>query len=282
VKYRDAWIAYIKGINLKGSGTATSYISALRFLNEILERTSLFGHRNLWDITSTDDINALYRYALEYQKVEGGIFLDEIHAPSYGRGGYYSAALKSYCQFMISQQYQEQLWEIYQNSKLPSIELAQKLTRKRVKSVAYLIDDGVDLKSKEGKDAVRSVKTRLGQGFFRGMILQQYRSSCCVTGLTVPEVLRASHISGWAKDAKNRLNPANGLCLSATYDAAFDKHLISFDEKYRMILSRDLKEHYSNEAFKTYFLNFEGKKLQKPTRYLPDQSLLEKHRTLMQ
>jgi hypothetical protein len=36
-----------------------------------------------------------------------------------------------------------------------------------------------------------------------------------------------------------------------------------------------------NEAFKTYFLNFEGKKLQKPTRYLPDQSLLEKHRTLM-
>jgi putative restriction endonuclease len=281
VKYRDAWIAFIKAKNIKGSGTATSYIRALNFFDGIIQRTHLFDHESLWDICSTDDINDLYIFALENQKTDGSPFLDGVLAPSYGLGGYYSAALKSYCQFMISRQYQEQLWEIYQNSKLPSMELAQKLARKRVKSVAYLIDDGVDLKSKEGKDAVRSVKTRLGQGFFRDMILQQYRSSCCVTGLTVPELLRASHISGWAKDKKNRLNPANGLCLSATYDAAFDKHLISFDEKYRMVLSRDLKDHYSNSAFKAYFLNFEGRKLRKPSRYLPDQFLLEKHRSLM-
>ena len=29
----------------------------------------------------------------------------------------------------------------------------------------------------------------------------------------------ASHIVEWAKDKANRLNPENGLCLSATYDA---------------------------------------------------------------
>jgi putative restriction endonuclease len=281
VKYRDAWIAHVKAINIKGSGTATSYIRALTFLDEILRRTALFGHQDFWSISSPDEINSLYLYALEHQKIASDVFQDSAYAPSYGRGGYYSAALKSYCQFMIAQQYQEQLWDIYQQSTLPPSDLAKKMNRKRVKSVAYLLEDGIDLKSRQGVDALRSVKTRLGQGFFREMILKQYRTSCCVTGLSVPEVLRASHISEWAKDEKNRLNPANGLCLSATYDAAFDKHLISFDEQYRMILSRSLKDHYNNDAFKAYFLNFEGKKLRKPDRYLPDQKLLDKHRSLM-
>ena len=113
---------------------------------------------------------------------------------------------------------------------------------------------------------------------FRKMMLEKYQSQCCVCGLNVPEVLRASHIVGWADDSKNRLNPSNGLCLSATYDAAFDKHLISFDESYRMILSPALKEYYSNRAFQDYFQSLEGQKLVLPNRFEPDQALLEKHR----
>ena len=41
----------------------------------------------------------------------------------------------------------------------------------------------------------------------------------------------------WAEGEANRLDPENALCLSATYDAAFDRHLISFDEHYRLIVS---------------------------------------------
>ena len=77
------------------------------------------------------------------------------------------------------------------------------------------------------------------------------------------------------------MNPENGLCLSATYDAAFDKHLISFDEDYRMIVSKEIKEYYTNEITKAYFERYEGKQIALPSLYLPSKRLLEKHRNLM-
>ena len=110
------------------------------------------------------------------------------------------------------------------------------------------------------------------------MLLEIYNTRCCISGLEIPEVLRASHIIPWSEREDTRLDPANGLCLSATYDAAFDKHLITFDENYRLVLSPTLKDAYSSDAFKTHFLNFEGKKMTLPSIFIPDQGFLEKHR----
>lgn len=53
-----------------------------------------------------------------------------------------------------------------------------------------------------------------------------------VTGITDPALLRASHIKPW-KDCtttEERLDPMNGLLLSALWDAAFDRGLISFSD----------------------------------------------------
>jgi len=36
---------------------------------------------------------------------------------------------------------------------------------------------------------------------------------------------------------EERLNVRNGICLSCLHDAAFDCHLISFDEELRLVLS---------------------------------------------
>lgn len=101
-----------------------------------------------------------------------------------------------------------------------------------------------------------------------------YGGKCCVTGLNVPQTLRASHIVAWKLDKNNRMNPENGLCLSATYDAAFDKYLILFDDDYRMIVSKEIKEYYTNEAAQKYFKNFEGKQLILPSVYMPSKKLL--------
>ena len=76
-------------------------------------------------------------------------------------------------------------------------------------------------------------------------------------------------------------NPENGLCLSATYDAAFDRHLISFDERYRLVVSKAIKDHYADAAAKSYFLDLEGQKMSLPAKFLPSQTLLEKHRALL-
>lgn len=279
---KKAYTDFIQAENIKGSNKALSYIRALDLLDKILKRSPLFNLSDFWSISSIEKIGFLYEYALSFQKKEGSVFLQKDLPPSYGRNGYYSAALKSYRQFLIVHQYEDQLWKIYRNPKIAPKELSRLLVAQKAESIEHLVSDkGIDLESREGRDVLRTEKARLGQGFFRKMIMSQYQTRCCITGLNIPEVLRASHITGWAEDPQNRMNPCNGLCLSATYDAAFDRHLISFDEDYRMVLSPSLKEYYTNKAFKDYFLSREGDVISQPVRYFPDKTLLEKHRQKM-
>jgi putative restriction endonuclease len=271
---RDEYSKHITGQNVQGSNKASSYIRALELLDGILEKVGLFGHNGFWSIESVDDIGKL-----QFQKKEDSEFLRPKLPPSYGRNGYYSAALKSYQEFLILRQYEAGLWELYNTPGMDPVELGKRLDRKKIKSIEALVSDrDIDFSTKEGKEVLRQTKARVNQKFFREMILADYGEQCCVTGLNVPEVLRASHIVGWAESKENRMNPTNGLCLSATYDAAFDRHLISFDENYRMILSPALKEHYSNSAFKTQFLALRGRKISLPARYRPDLEFLEQHR----
>lgn len=279
MNFRDGYSKSITDKNIEGSNKASSYIRALDLLDQILKQHRLFGQHAFWSIESIDAIGQLYVYALEHQKKEGSEFLQPDLPPSYGRNGYYSAALKSYQEFLILRQYEAKLWEVYNEPKISPVELGQRLARKKIKLIEALVPDrDIDFSTKEGKEVLRQTKARVNQKFFRDMILVDYGAQCCVTGLNVPDVLRASHIVAWKDDKLNRLNPANGLCLSATYDAAFDRHLISFDEDYRMIFSSQLKEYYSNKAFKTQFRAFEGRPLSKPKRFCPDQAFLEKHR----
>lgn len=119
---------------------------------------------------------------------------------------------------------------------------------------------------------------RLGQQFFRRMVLVSYDERCCITGIPVPALLTASHIVRWADDRKERLNPRNGLCLAKTQDAAFDRHLITLDEDLRVILSKSLRDHFSSEAVRVNFAPYEGKRIEAPHRFEPDARLLARHR----
>ena len=69
------------------------------------------------------------------------------------------------------------------------------------------------------------------------MILSNYNGHCALTGIDIPQLLLASHIIPWSKNKVTRLNPSNGICLSALYDKAFDQGLIGFDQHYKVILS---------------------------------------------
>ncbi len=135
-----------------------------------------------------------------------------------------------------------------------------------------------DLSRMAGETRERYVKTRVNQNFFRQMILSNYHSKCAVTGIDMPALLIASHIIPWAQNEQERLNPTNGICLSALYDKAFDKHLISFDEDYRMILSTNLKEHCTKDYYQTHFGKIEGQEMILPSRGLPGLEFLERHR----
>jgi hypothetical protein len=71
------------------------------------------------------------------------------------------------------------------------------------------------------------VNSRIGQGPFRDNLLTYWSSKCVVTGLSEPKLLTASHIKPWRdSNNKERLDLHNGLLLSPSYDALFDKGFI--------------------------------------------------------
>jgi len=81
-------------------------------------------------------------------------------------------------------------------------------------------------------EAERMRVERIGQDLFRSHLLQVWNHTCPLTGITDAALLRASHIIPWAacdSDAE-RLNPDNGLLLSALWDAAFDHGIVSFTD----------------------------------------------------
>lgn len=95
-----------------------------------------------------------------------------------------------------------------------------------------------------GTEVERMVRQRVGQNKFRSAMLDYWGGACAVTGVSIPEALRASHAKPWAECATDaeRLDVFNGFLLSANLDALFDRFLISFDEQGRLITAPALAE----------------------------------------
>lgn len=129
-----------------------------------------------------------------------------------------------------------------------------------------------------GKDKQAFVKQRVNQDAFRSMILNLYEKRCAITGINISSLLVASHIIPWAENKKERLNPENGLCLSALYDKAFDKGFISLDEHYQVILADKLKTYIGESYYEKHFASIEGFEISLPEYHRPSPLFLEWHR----
>lgn len=129
----------------------------------------------------------------------------------------------------------------------------------------------------EGKERDSVVRARVNQIFFRNTVLASYDFRCCITGISIPELLIASHIKPWAVDKNNRLNPQNGICLNALHDKAFDKGLITITPDYCIRISKKLEQHVDNYSSQQFFLPFFNKKIALPQRFLPNKDFLEYH-----
>lgn len=259
------------------SGAAKSYITALRIIDEMMACDDALGLKGQ-SITCIDDevllsqtITFVRSQLSLYKKGQDSIFRNiNPNQASYPQKGFCSAALThlmSYFKYTLEEQQADRLL-----ANLSKRNTGAKISKELIELFAV---------DKEGEDKTVESRARIGQGYFRKMVLANYDGKCCVTGLDIPQTLRASHIVAWAEDKRYRMDPENGLCLSATYDAAFDKHLISFDEDYRMIVSKEIKDYYTTEVTKDYFHKFEGKQIIFPVRFMPSQKLLAKHRELL-
>ena len=78
-------------------------------------------------------------------------------------------------------------------------------------------------------EAERLTVVRVGQEIFRDGLLAYWDGACAITGLSVPDLLRASHAKPWAScdTDDERLDTHNGLLLAGHLDLAFDQGYIS-------------------------------------------------------
>lgn len=171
------------------------------------------------------------------------------------------------------------MWEEMQSDWLAfSVAINNATVELNVKSVAIVNEISDSDQTHEGFSKVAQVNVRVGQAFFRKSVLSAYGQKCCITGLSDPRLLVASHIVPWKDDSKNRLNPSNGLCLSALHDKAFDLGLISLDMEFRVIISREIQNSCDN-FLRSTILCYSGHTLSMPEKFRPSTDFIEYHRT---
>ena len=267
----DNFKQYLNAIYPSTSGTTASYLKAITIIDKLFLQRDVFNlnAKSLFEIKEPVLMARIIDYVDQeedkYRNNENSIFdLVNLNQTSYPKKRFCTGAIHALGRY-VNVVAENEATGLMATSQSSGHNLSKKLIQR------FHIDN-------LGSDREVRAKYRIGQDIFRALLLRNYHQRCCLTGIDIPEVLRASHIIPWSENVTNRLNPENGLCLSATYDAAFDKHLISLDEDYRLVLSSMIKEYYTSEAFKVHFLKFEGRRIELPEMYLPSLQFLNKHR----
>ena len=144
------------------------------------------------------------------------------------------------------------------------------------------IEKTLDLTDKDfvGKERDAVIKQRVNQNVFRSMVLSNYEEHCAISGINITDLLVASHIVPWTEcTPQQKLNPENGICLSALYDKAFDRGLITISpDDYTVCLSSALLEYESQDYFEKFFSCIRGKELEMPLEHKPNKDFLAYHR----
>ena len=87
-------------------------------------------------------------------------------------------------------------------------------------------------------------KPRLGQSGFRVAVMDAYGRRCAVTEEKTLPVLEAAHIRPYADGGGHEVG--NGLLLRSDFHTLFDAGYLTIDTDYRLLVSKRLKEEFSN------------------------------------
>lgn len=170
----------------------------------------------------------------------------------------------------------EEIWNEYQRD-WDSVAIQSARLLEKLRGVAEAPPGDMNAENFYGETTPTTVEVRRRQQFFRRSVLASYENKCCMTGITAGELLVASHIVPWNADAHNRLNPRNGLCLSALHDRAFDRGLITVAPDLSIRISSSIKDYSQEEFVRTSLINLEGHKIHLPEKFRPKPEFLEFH-----
>ena len=174
----------------------------------------------------------------------------------------------------------EEIWQEFSQNWLELTYQAQLILAKR-KNIE--VQRGLNINDyeiiPEGEYKEQLIKIRIGQYFFRMSVLNSYNNRCCVTGLSKPELLIASHIKPWKdSDSKTeKTNPSNGLCLNAFHDKAFDKGFITINKDYCIIISNYINKTGMDEQTRNWLISYNQKQIYLPDKFLPGKEFIQYH-----
>ena len=121
------------------------------------------------------------------------------------------------------------------------------------------------------------MQVRVNQARFRKAVLASYNATCCISGLRHEKLVIASHIVPWSEDTHNRLNPQNGLCLSALHDRAYDQGLMTVLPDFTVRVSPALRALGDDRFMADALLRFDGAPITLPERFRPAPEFLARH-----
>ncbi|MFG6177571.1 HNH endonuclease [Halomonas sp. THAF12] len=128
-----------------------------------------------------------------------------------------------------------------------------------------------------GQETSGLQKRRLGQPLFRKAVMIRYDTRCVITGLRHEDLLIASHIVPWRARPESRLDPANGLCLNALHDRAFDMGLLAIDDRDRIRIAPELNDADVVGQLKHQLQDLDGKPLSLGPEVFPNRDCLAWH-----
>ncbi len=172
---------------------------------------------------------------------------------------------------------EEEVWEEFNGNweklAFESELLISKFANKPIEEISEIEIEDI----KEGVEREAIVKQRVNQSFFRSAVLSSYYFKCCITGLSIPDFLVASHIIPWAKNKQERLNPRNGLCLNSIHDKAFDRGFITISPDYTVKVSDYFNDYENDQTVRDFFLKYNNQKINLPDKFLPSKDFLDYH-----
>ena len=153
---------------------------------------------------------------------------------------------------------------------------AEELLGLPIFDIAEPIYNGPD---KRRRKTYAEISDKQARRFFRKSVIAAYEGRCCISGMTIPQMLIASHIKPYAVSdiQTERANPANGLLLNAFYDRAFDQGLMTVLPDLTILISDQVKEVYTDERTREWLYAIEGTKIKRPARFAPNRDLLAYH-----
>jgi len=153
---------------------------------------------------------------------------------------------------------------------------AEELLGLPVFDIAEPVYNGPDRRRKK---TYAEISDKQARRFFRKSVIAAYEGRCCISGMTIPQMLIASHIKPYAVSdlQTERANPANGLLLNAFYDRAFDQGLMTVLPDLTILISDQVKEVYTDERTREWLYAIEGTKIKRPARFAPSRDLLTYH-----